>query len=697
MIIKEIYISAFGKLKDFRLRFQEGANLIYGENEAGKSTIMAFILMAFYGGKSRQKSLIDNPRKKYRPWDGADMRGYIIFEKGGVEYRLNRTFLQTNRKDLVDLMDNISGEKISFDPGLEPGDYLFGMDINSFMSTIFVDSEDLYISSKQGLDVNERLLNMVSSSDETISYKKSRKILEDKKFGLISRDKKRGDLVDLQDRIKSKKRDLDKSIDLDRQRKEADRKLLRYEREIELEKLSTDYDKRVATKEEALAKNKINDERKRLENDLKLYNDKRAEIYSELDQIQLDLTSRRADKDRIEEELLKANERLKNYERQRKDLGDQRKSGSLRGFSLGGFLLFIAFAIIFFVSIYLSLPSIFLYVISGGLIVLLGYMIFHKLRSKRLLLENQEGYDLIDQSISNSSRMINSLDFRNEEVIKEINDLELRLKEKNLQANSFELMYEDKLKSLERLKDNRIFQSIDPRIIEADNKKTEDLLNQYKEEKRAYFDQYGSFLELEDQGTDRLLSLTKELAEKRGQLIQRFRSYDNPEKIREDIRLLEEEYRESYDYYESLDLAIDLLDRAYGQVSRDIGPMLNEKSQEIFKRLTAGSYDSLRIAKDLDISFEDGDQGIVKSWQYLSSGTRDQAYLSLRIAIAKVFYGNEKGILFLDDIFVKFDEQRASLGLKYIKNEADFQQILVFTCHKKIFDLAADFNRICLA
>ena len=65
MKIKSIYISAFGGLKDKRLDFSDGFNIIYGDNENGKSTVMAFIKMMFYGTERGSAQLSKNPRKKY--------------------------------------------------------------------------------------------------------------------------------------------------------------------------------------------------------------------------------------------------------------------------------------------------------------------------------------------------------------------------------------------------------------------------------------------------------------------------------------------------------------------------------------------------------------------------------------------------------------------------------------------------------
>ena len=49
MKIIEINIKCFGRLKDFALKPGDGVNIIYGKNESGKSTVMAFIKAMFYG------------------------------------------------------------------------------------------------------------------------------------------------------------------------------------------------------------------------------------------------------------------------------------------------------------------------------------------------------------------------------------------------------------------------------------------------------------------------------------------------------------------------------------------------------------------------------------------------------------------------------------------------------------------------
>ena len=45
MKIKSIYISAFGGVKNLKLELDDGFNVVYGENENGKTTVMSFIKM----------------------------------------------------------------------------------------------------------------------------------------------------------------------------------------------------------------------------------------------------------------------------------------------------------------------------------------------------------------------------------------------------------------------------------------------------------------------------------------------------------------------------------------------------------------------------------------------------------------------------------------------------------------------------
>ena len=52
MIIKSVNINSFGGIKNKKINFSKGLNIVYGENEAGKSTIQSFIKIWLYGFSS---------------------------------------------------------------------------------------------------------------------------------------------------------------------------------------------------------------------------------------------------------------------------------------------------------------------------------------------------------------------------------------------------------------------------------------------------------------------------------------------------------------------------------------------------------------------------------------------------------------------------------------------------------------------
>ena len=71
MIIKKVNIIAFGGLKNKVISFDNGINVIYGENEAGKSTIQAFIKIWLYGCQvTRAKTISKMNDLKYMPSTG---------------------------------------------------------------------------------------------------------------------------------------------------------------------------------------------------------------------------------------------------------------------------------------------------------------------------------------------------------------------------------------------------------------------------------------------------------------------------------------------------------------------------------------------------------------------------------------------------------------------------------------------------
>ena len=94
MIIKDIRLINFGKFHDTEIHFERGLNIVYGENEAGKTTIHTFIRGMLFGiDKQRGKASGKDTYTKYEPWINPEVyRGMMRVENDGKDYRFERNF-----------------------------------------------------------------------------------------------------------------------------------------------------------------------------------------------------------------------------------------------------------------------------------------------------------------------------------------------------------------------------------------------------------------------------------------------------------------------------------------------------------------------------------------------------------------------------------------------------------------------------
>ena len=114
--------------------------------------------------------------------------------------------------------------------------------------------------------------------------------------------------------------------------------------------------------------------------------------------------------------------------------------------------------------------------------------------------------------------------------------------------------------------------------------------------------------------------------------------------------------------------------------------------------LTAGKYSELGLSADLEISANV--DGNTRSIEALSRGTRDAAYISLRMALVELICGDNPPPFTFDEGFSLLDDVRTknmlTMLFAYTRNGG---QCLLFTCHKRETELlrgVGDFNHIVL-
>jgi uncharacterized protein YhaN len=116
-------------------------------------------------------------------------------------------------------------------------------------------------------------------------------------------------------------------------------------------------------------------------------------------------------------------------------------------------------------------------------------------------------------------------------------------------------------------------------------------------------------------------------------------------------------------------------------------PDLMRRAGEHLSALTSGRYD--RILADDDTRGDrflitgPGVAGPIALAPPVSTGTLEQAYLALRLAIVDhLDDGLEPLPLFVDEVFVNWDRARRREGLRVLAGLADRRQLFVFTCHE---------------
>ena len=101
MRLLELHIDGFGKFHDQTISFEDGINVIYGNNEAGKSTLHTFIRGMLFGiERGRGRAAKNDLYTKYEPWENSGTyEGWIRLEKNGTIYRLERRFRIRGMRD----------------------------------------------------------------------------------------------------------------------------------------------------------------------------------------------------------------------------------------------------------------------------------------------------------------------------------------------------------------------------------------------------------------------------------------------------------------------------------------------------------------------------------------------------------------------------------------------------------------------
>ncbi len=174
MKINYLKINGFGKIKNKEINLNKNINLIYGENESGKSTLLKFIYCMFYGASKNKNGKLISDFEKYKPWNGEEFSGKIKYTLDNKEeYEVYREFSKKNPKIFNQNLEDVSKQ---YNIDKNKGNQFFyeqtKMDELLFQNTNLVEQQNVVLDSSNQNVLTQKITNLLSSGEDNISYKK---------------------------------------------------------------------------------------------------------------------------------------------------------------------------------------------------------------------------------------------------------------------------------------------------------------------------------------------------------------------------------------------------------------------------------------------------------------------------------------------------------------------------------------------
>ena len=771
MKINEINIASFGGIKNLKINPRTGLNIIYGDNENGKSTVMAFVKMMFYGNGRNSSDIAKNMRKKYTPWDGSSMAGSIDFTHSGRNYRIEREFRKSDSSDKVTLIDMDLGTREVAESDV--GKKFFGLTSAGFERSVFIGQFGFPEGDPEG-EIGKKLSNIALTGDETVSFEVVNNRLSKAKTNLMSKSGTAGIYDKNLKVIENLKEKYSHAVAVAENYRSEREKLSQTAKEIadlqkkadELKvKISAEQDVRNAEKLKNLLE--LKGELDRINTQLALSDGTIAdESYLKMLQFQLGKVKTLTDSiDGIKREIeilssavqggtpeekqaqkIQAEEKIKNLTAKREEINGklnvaQTKERDLmlklsnpnnfkkkcNPLLLGSGTVLLLTGIV--LAVIMSAKIIGIITCIVGIVALISGFIVRP--------QNRDLYETYRKKSDEINKQLADLKYSENDVLTELSAMKAKLEtiqtalsgdsalaetnknrllERNQQLKTLneELHTEkEKLHTLfarykAEFKDEDITSSIDEISVKALKQKeikqqinyilkdvgnisykeaeeklqnitaSADLSADFDAIKKEYDLIMGEITEAKTAATATKVRVENMLS-----------MADNPEELKAKISQLTKTAAQQGEYCEMLQIAMDALNESNIEVRRSFGSQLEKESAEILNRLTNGKYDSMSVSKTLDVSVEESGVFGSREIDYLSSGTADQAYLSLRLAISSLMAEEgEKLPLFMDDALAQYDDGRTRTALEFLKDYAKDGQIILFTCHKWICDIS---------
>jgi uncharacterized protein YhaN len=676
------YIENFGGLHEYKHTFKDGLNVILEENGWGKTTFASFIKVMFYGmDYTTKKSITENERKRFMPWQGGNYGGYAVFETNGRIYRIERFFGAKDKDDKWCLYDEVTG-LVSKDFSEKLGEELFGIDAAAYERSTYIPQE------LRDMGINDSLtskLNKGSQSYEKESYEKAVELL-DEKLKFLKKTGDRGRIAELETRISDINHEIEsysnrtqsyeslkeKKAELETKRIELFDELKSIREEV---KKSSEYEGLRAKKNhyDSLVRNNL-DAKSRLDG-VKLFFDK-PELIKEFDK-------RKDDYDNLDElETKYRNEKENLNELEYKKHGITAQYMERSKTPIVSFVLMLLGILVagsgVLASVWLTdFSSMFIMgaFFAAGLVLFLIGLFTWIIKSSKLKKSYNQQLDEVEEMIDCAKISLRELAVQKEferkklenylkcfqvedgeNLLKSFTEISGKIKEYDKLSAALEEAGGE-LASFEAANEmDKIIGLAEPKQTLAELQKREGTVNTtlvaVMEEKNALARRMDILMNDDEDEADLLQEkeyLTEELKKCRHE-------YEIYSMTKEILATANENYKTQY---------IDEMKNAFAKY---------------VSILNGTGMDNVSVDVDMKVIIEE--YGSLRNIESYSAGYRDMLLICTRFALVKAMFKGEQPFLILDDPFVNLDKNKIKNALAFLNELSKEHQLLYFTCHE---------------
>lgn len=634
MKINKLKINSYGKLKEKEINLKDGINLIYGQNEAGKSTLIKFIINSFYGISKNKKGKEVSDFEKYKPWSGEEFSGKLEYELDNKEkYEIYRDFNKKNPKIFNENMEDISKQ---FNIDKNKGNEFFyeqtKIDEDLFLSTLAINQSEVKLEGQAQNFLIQKIANLAQTGDDSISFKRVIDRINRRQLDEVGTERSREKPINVVDRnlqeLCKEKENLEKYKDFKYEFEEKESALNNEIFNLENEK-------------NFLSEIKLQKENEKIENEkIKLKENLQKENVEKINLVNKEINELKINNKNILNKYLE-----NNFENKNKKINKNKiKNKLIKKLNI----IFILLIIINILQFILIKNNIFNYIFLLTVPTFLIFYIFliNKEKNKEKIEKNNfNEINLQLINLENEKKLIeNNQKNNNEELNKIKNNFNFK---NNLEKEKIKNKY------LNKIQKNKIDNFLNLNNLENINFEIEKIQNDINNKKIKLH----------------TLDLDKKNIEPQ---------LDNLAKIEEDLVNNNEKMSTLQNLNMSLNLAKEILSDAYEKMKNSVTPKFTENLSHNIESITEGKYSKVMFNEEegLIVELENGDYIPVNRF---SIGTIDQLYLSLRLSMIDELSEESVPIL-LDEVFAFYDDERLKNILEYLNTKFNNRQIIIFTC-----------------